>query len=71
MMSRLADEGANSFQVLHGKEEQKPEPRNRGRQRYCAEALPRASKAASLGRRLSPLRRCGLPRKGSLWAGQR
>lgn len=42
------------FKCLHCKEEQKSEPRNRGRQRYCAkEACRRASKAASQRRWLS------------------
>lgn len=42
------------FKCLHCKEEQKSEPRNRGRQQYCAkEACRRASKAASQQRWLS------------------
>jgi hypothetical protein len=42
------------FKCLHCKEEQKSEPRNRGRQRYCSkEACRRASKAASQRRWLS------------------
>ena len=42
------------FKCLHCKEEQKSEPRNRGRQQYCAkEACRRASKAASQRRWLS------------------
>ena len=42
------------FKCLHCKEEQKSEPRNRGRQRYCSkDACRRASKAASQRRWLS------------------
>ena len=42
------------FKCLHCKEEQKSEPRNRGRQQYCSkEACRRASKAASQRRWLS------------------
>ena len=42
------------FKCLHCKEEHKSEPRNRGRQRYCAKAeCRRASKAASQRRWLS------------------
>ena len=48
------------FKCLHCRAEQKSEPRNRGRQRYCAkEACRRASKAASQRRWLSRAENAG------------
>ena len=54
------------FKCLHGKEEQKSEPWNRGRPRYCAkEACWRASKTASQRPWLSRPENAGYTSRGS------